>query len=76
VSKIFPSPFAETCSRSKALTVRSTIISSLGYGKYQTLLLTVPPYVAAAIGYFIGSLVSDVSLVFSSLPVTDRSSRS
>jgi hypothetical protein len=74
VSNIFPRPFTKLWPRTDALTSRRTIISSLGYGKYQTLLLTVPPYVAAAIGYFIGSFVSDVSDMWASQRETDHRS--
>lgn len=38
-----------------------SIIASLKFGKYESLLLTVPPYVVAMIGYYICSFLSDVS---------------
>lgn len=48
-----------------------SIIASLGYGKYESLLLTVPPYIVAMIGYYICSFLSDVSIdrsLFPTLP--------
>ncbi|VUC35633.1 unnamed protein product [Clonostachys rosea] len=36
-----------------------SIIASLGYPKYESLLLTVPPYIVAMIGYYICSFLSD-----------------
>lgn len=40
-----------------------SIIASLGYPKYESLLLTVPPYVVAMIGYYICSYFSDVRII-------------
>ena len=42
--------------------VRRSIIQSLGYGKINSLLLTVPPYFVAMGGYYICSWISDVSI--------------
>lgn len=45
-----------------------SIIASLGYAKYESLLLTVPPYFVAMIGYYACSFLSDVSTALSLFP--------
>ena len=39
-----------------------SIVETLGYGQIQTMLLTAPPYVLAAIVFYFVSWISDVSL--------------